>query len=154
MIFALPHPHPMSTKDRMYSRHHSSARKAFERCFGALFSQFKILYYPCRLSNLVDMNDVVKTCRILHNMIGERRGYEGTRKFKKDLEEVQAQVDQIDIQQIIRPECRYEQCRFWSDLLYGIDSANDAKKLMTALSEHIWNISGTTLLDGSDEDMI
>lgn len=43
-----------------FSAHHSSARKSVERVFGVLFRQFKIIYQPCRLQHIHEMNEVVE----------------------------------------------------------------------------------------------
>ena len=62
----------------------SSARKAVERVFGVLFARFGILYQPCRLQDLKDMQNVMKACCIMHNMMALERSYYGTSRFRME----------------------------------------------------------------------
>lgn len=145
MFLALPHPDPRSRKEKKYAAYHSSARKAVERVFGVVFRQFRILYNSCRLGSLEDMECVVKACAILHNMIAEKRGYAGTIKFKKELED--DEDIEINLKEVITSECRREQARQWRESV--MNEQPDQHKLFTeALIKHIWNRSGDDESDG------
>lgn len=108
-IFALPPSDGHSRKKRMYSARHSSVRKAFERLFGMLFKQFRVMYLPCLLWHLKDMHYVLKAFAILHNMIASRRGHAGRMKFREELDSVDAQCQEMMLQHISSSMCRYEQ---------------------------------------------
>lgn len=109
LIFAWPHPNPMNRKEKMYGSYHSSPRKAVERVFGVLYRQFRIVYNKSRLQDDKEMEMVVEMCCVLHNMIEGKRGYEGTMKSWKELEE--ANNFDLNLKELLNPECREEQAR-------------------------------------------
>lgn len=139
MFFALPHPDPRTRKEKMYSDYHSSARKAIERVFGVLFRQFRILYNRCRLENVEEIQEVVKACCIIHNMVAVERGYEGTMQFKKELEE---EENDIELERVVRPECRYEQARMWREEFIDAENREEHRWFTKALVENIWSREG------------
>lgn len=103
VFFTLPHINPHTRMDKSYSAHHSTARKAVKRLFGVLTRQFRILYLPSRLWHVSDMVTVVKACCILHNMIGNHRGYAGTMEFFEELYDAEEQVLPLDVETVATP---------------------------------------------------
>jgi hypothetical protein len=62
---------PANAKDCVYAKAQESVRKDMERTFGVLRARFRIAMNPRRLWSMTDMNDIVTTCVILHNMVVE-----------------------------------------------------------------------------------
>jgi hypothetical protein len=56
-------------------------RKDIERAFGVLQSRWLIITMPSRIWNPVDMNSIMRTCVILHNMIVEDNERDSTDTF-------------------------------------------------------------------------
>lgn len=140
-IFALPLADPRTGKEKCYSARHNSARKAVERVFGVLFRQFRVLYEPCRLWHLEDIHYVVKACAILHNMIADARGYQGTMRFRNELDG-EEQARPVDLEAVMTSECRYEQAELWRQYVDEMDSPDEFTGLQKALIDHIWNMAG------------
>lgn len=139
-FFAKPHPDAKSKKQRLYTAVHSSARKSVERVFAALFGQFEILDRPARLGNREDLNNIVLCCSILHNMVAEERGYNGTAKFRVGEHEVQTSGTLYDT--VSHPNCSYEQANIWRELLDPVDDLQNHLRLQDALISNIWNTHG------------
>jgi Plant transposon protein len=72
---------PAIERERLFSSSQEGDRKAVERVFGVLFSRFHILYRPSRLWHKPDMADVVASCCIIHNIIVDIKGENGTRNI-------------------------------------------------------------------------
>ena len=143
-IFAVPLVDPRTAKEKCFSNRHNSARKAVERVFGVLFTQFRILYEPCRLWHLEDISFVLKACAILHNMIADRRGYEGTMRFRNEVKE-EEQARPLALQSVMISECRYEQAEIWREHVDFMESPEEYARLEKALMEHIWNMAGDAM---------
>jgi hypothetical protein len=62
---------PANAKDHVYTKAQESARKDIECTFGVLRASFRIAMNSGRLWSMMDMNDIVTTCVILHNMVVE-----------------------------------------------------------------------------------
>jgi len=139
-IFAKPHSDPRTVKAKLYTRGHASARKAAERIFAALYGQFEILARPARLASVRDLNDIVLACSILHNMVAEERGYDGTAKFR--LAEESLQTMPVEYSSNTVPTCIYEQAEQWRNLCDETESLSDHTKLLHALMENFWNSYG------------
>jgi hypothetical protein len=55
----------------VFARQQEACCKDVEICFGVLQAKWKILYYAARLWNQCDLNTIMRTCVILHNMVVE-----------------------------------------------------------------------------------
>jgi hypothetical protein len=62
---------PANAKERVYAKAQESVRKDIESTFGILRARFWIAMNPGRLWSMTDINDIVTTCVILHNMVVE-----------------------------------------------------------------------------------
>jgi hypothetical protein len=62
---------PQGEARQHYARMQEGARKDVERCFGILQARFAIIQNPCRQWNLDTIDDILKACAILHNMVIE-----------------------------------------------------------------------------------
>lgn len=75
---------PIGKKQKLFARHQEGARKALERVFEVSLKPYRILYMPCRLYNLREMERYLLCCIIMHNMTVEDRHHSitGTRKTR------------------------------------------------------------------------
>lgn len=105
-----------------------------ERCFGVFLGQFFILQYnPCRLYDLEYMKTVVKACVIIHNMVADERGYDETMRFRQKLEARYGQTQAAVIDDIICPECVYQQTGVWRQELECLENLREHVLLSSAL---------------------
>lgn len=134
---------PRTAKENLYAQHQSEARKAVERAFGVLFSRFKILEVPARLWELEELDYIMRTCCIMHNMIGEHREirYTGTLVTLGESEEL-LQNTAVSYVALTRPESTYDQARFWREHCDPIEDPEQFHRLQVALQNHIWNMKG------------
>jgi len=63
--------HPMEQKTRHFAQQQESARKDIERAFGVLQTRFAVIRGPAYGWHRDQINDIMMTCIILHNMIVE-----------------------------------------------------------------------------------
>ena len=63
--------HPMEPKTRHFAQQQESARKDIERAFGVLQTRFAVIRGPAYGWHRDQINDIMMTCIILHNMIVE-----------------------------------------------------------------------------------
>lgn len=71
-----------------YGVKHAGVGNVVKRLFGVLFWQLFILYYPCRLQLITEMDTTVRESSIIHNLVAEERFYKGTMKFRHELDAV------------------------------------------------------------------
>jgi hypothetical protein len=62
---------PLGNKRKWFSERQESCRKDAERTFGVLRARFKILHCPGRLWCQAELNTIMTTCIVLHNLIVE-----------------------------------------------------------------------------------
>jgi Plant transposon protein len=72
---------PTTAAEKLYCGKQEGGRKGLERVFGGLFKRFKILHRPCQLHHVEGMEDTLRCCAILHNMMCAywRSKYTGSR---------------------------------------------------------------------------
>ena len=63
------------THNRIVLAQVRSVRKIIERVFGILKKRFRILKLPLCVKDLGDVEHVIRSCCILHNMIMEDKGH-------------------------------------------------------------------------------
>lgn len=87
------------------------------------------------------MNNIVKTCCIIHNMIVKHRmsQYSGTQCLYIDDNECSLTSD---IRVISRGRQSYEQAAFWRDFIDPFESSEEQIRLKYALMNHIWYLAG------------
>jgi hypothetical protein len=64
---------PTTHDERRYTTWQESSRKSIERTFGCLQRKFHILVKSIEQWYIYDINDIVLTCSILHNMMVQQR---------------------------------------------------------------------------------
>ena len=122
-------------KEKNFAQVQEGVRKSVERVFGVLFQRIHILKNPGRLWELDDMQLVMRTCVILHNMIVECRkedyvgdGAGGLRKDIGGREVVDVEWVAVDSQEGA------------TGVRHGnrVRSKTDHERLMKVLVDHIW----------------
>ena len=98
-------------REKQFGAHQEGARKAVERVFGVRITRFHLLCKPSRLWYEEDMIDVVKCCRIIHNIVCESRleNYTGMTNIRIGMEEpLPSQLNLVDSR-----DCTYDQAELW-----------------------------------------
>ncbi|XP_059649885.1 uncharacterized protein LOC132295593 [Cornus florida] len=112
-----------------------SYRKDVERVFGALQARFAIVWGLARFWSHEDLNDIMKACIILHNMI-----IEDERDNSLD--------DEYDAPEMVHPfEVSQEPSPLFSEFLarhHMILSSVIHHTLHNDLIEHLWSRQGET----------
>eukprot|EP00295_Goniomonas_pacifica_P046445 CAMPEP_0175904334 /NCGR_PEP_ID=MMETSP0108-20121206/4416_1 /TAXON_ID=195067 ORGANISM="Goniomonas pacifica, Strain CCMP1869" /NCGR_SAMPLE_ID=MMETSP0108 /ASSEMBLY_ACC=CAM_ASM_000204 /LENGTH=154 /DNA_ID=CAMNT_0017226129 /DNA_START=69 /DNA_END=533 /DNA_ORIENTATION=- len=70
-MFIGPISNPASDLEAKFTKAQEAVRKDVERAFGVLQKRFRIIKTPARLWDVENMELVMKTCLILHNLIIE-----------------------------------------------------------------------------------
>lgn len=130
----------MLRKATQFCKKLSNVYLSVERVFGVLFAQFRILY-PCRLYNVRDMETISHPCEIMHNILGNERGYEGTIQFREQMDE-ELQNLPMEVLPIERPVGTFEQAVLWRETLDPIEDPQEHFVLRQSLIRHMWNIEG------------
>jgi hypothetical protein len=121
---------PVSQKKRIYAETQESARKDVERAFGVLRSKFRIIYITARLWSHSDLNNIIRACVILHNMVieDERNLYSDHQEFERSSDPpISQNRDVPEISQLIKSYAKIRD-KVVSNILQ--------KDLM----EHIWQL--------------
>lgn len=92
---------PISDIDRNFTHWQESCRKDIERAFGVLQARWRILSFPARHWDRYFLDDIVRCCVILHNMIVEDE-YQESEQADEDVE-----FDEFD-GTIVSPNYRIE----------------------------------------------
>ncbi|XP_073137643.1 uncharacterized protein [Henckelia pumila] len=64
-------PRPLSQKYRTFARYQEDVRKDVERAFGVFQARWHVVRGPSRMWDPIDLDYIMKTCIILHDMIVE-----------------------------------------------------------------------------------
>ena len=65
------HVHENKKKKKLFAQAQEANRKDVERAFGVLQARFAIVRGPARFFHVETLQDIMKACVILHNMIVE-----------------------------------------------------------------------------------
>jgi Plant transposon protein len=128
---------PRTAKEKYFSKCQEGARKAVERVFGVLFQMFNILYQPSRLWYVEDMNNVVKACIIIHNMICEERRESYTGTINVGVNNPTSSASELIPYKSVQSE--NEQVAHWRDCVDHIENSHHHTKLQQSLCDHLWN---------------
>lgn len=131
---------PKDEREKFFAQQQEGVRKAVERVFGVLFKKYQILYRPSRLWNVVDMDNVVKACVIMHNMCCEERRstFTGSRVMRVRLDETEFPEPDEFVTFISPPPEDSAQSLFWSNHLVGVEEQEQHFALKKALKDHLW----------------
>ncbi|XP_065869318.1 protein ALP1-like [Euphorbia lathyris] len=120
---------PQTLKMKHFAKKQESCRKDVERAFGVLQSKFAIIRNPVRFWKKNVLQDVMRTCIILHNMIIED---------ERDLEApINVLIDKSTANVQMRPNYKAQ----FNEFLERQRQIKDQKahfELRNALIEHLW----------------
>lgn len=83
----------------------------------------------------------MKACFILHNVITDARGYEGTMRFRDELEG-EKQCAEVQLSLVMAHECRYDQSDMWREYIDGMETVEEYEFLKVTMVDHIFNMTG------------
>jgi Plant transposon protein len=73
---------PTNPRNKLLANQQEAIRQAVELIFAVLLQRFNIVYKPPRLFDKSNMENIMYTCCIIHNMVVKvrRESYSGTKK--------------------------------------------------------------------------
>ena len=140
---------PSTRQERAFCSQQEAVRKGVERVFGVLFKQFGILAIPSSLFFCEDMQLIMQTCCILHNMIVEKRskdytgdGAGGTRSEHMQYSTSDRECS-MSFSRLHSPESSFLATRV-EQIALSDDICNEErhKELVAALIDHICVLRG------------
>ncbi|XP_065623247.1 uncharacterized protein LOC136064850 [Quercus suber] len=128
-------PSPRGHKNKLFAKAQEANRKDVERAFGVLQARFAIVRGPARFFYSETLQDIMKACVILHNMIIED---------ERDVNEaVEVDYEQIDDNPTIQPS--RENTNEFTEFIETHRCIRDHKihsQLQLDLIEHLWQLQG------------
>ncbi|XP_065630496.1 uncharacterized protein LOC112027863 [Quercus suber] len=128
-------PSPRGHKNKLFAKAQEANRKDVESAFGVLQARFAIVRGPARFFYSETLQDIMKACVILHNMIIED---------ERDVNEaVEVDYEQIDDNPTIQPS--RENTNEFTEFIETHQCIRDHKihsQLQLDLIEHLWQLQG------------
>ncbi|XP_023901087.1 uncharacterized protein LOC112012950 [Quercus suber] len=128
-------PSPRGHKKKLFAKAQEANRKDVERAFGVLQARFAIVRGPARFFYSETLQDIMKACVILHNMI-----IEDERNVNEAVEEDYEQIDDNPTIQLSR-----ENTNEFTEFIETHQCIRDHKihsQLQLDLIEHLWQLQG------------
>uniref|UniRef100_A0A2N9I4H8 DDE Tnp4 domain-containing protein n=1 Tax=Fagus sylvatica TaxID=28930 RepID=A0A2N9I4H8_FAGSY len=127
---------PIEAKKKHFARVQEACRKDVECAFGILQARFSIVRGPARFWDQATLNDIMKACIILHNMIIEDERDSNEVQEDDDYEQVPESIPipvsrepTIEVQNFIQSHIR-------------IRNRETHSQLQADLVEHLWQLHG------------
>jgi hypothetical protein len=127
---------PVEAKKKHFARIQEACRKDVECAFGILQARFSIVREPARFWDEATLNDIMKACIILYNMIIEDERDSNEVQQDDDYEQVPESIPipvsrepTIEVQNFIQSHIR-------------IRSRETHSQLQADLVEHLWQLHG------------
>ena len=128
-------PSPRGHKNKLFAKAQEANRKDVERAFGVLQARFAIVRGPARFFHSETLQDIMKACVILHNMIIED---------ERDVNEaVELDYEQINDDPTI--QLSRENTNTFTEFIETHQCIRDHKnhfQLQSDLIEHLWQLQG------------
>nr|XP_023897389.1 uncharacterized protein LOC112009287 [Quercus suber] len=128
-------PRPLEAKRKLFAKVQEVYRKDVERAFGVLQAQFVIVRGPARFFYHETLQDIMKTCIILHNMI-----IEDERDEAEAVDLNYEQIDDISCTPMLR-----EPTNEFTEFIQVHQRIRDREvhsQLQMNLVEHLWQLKG------------
>nr|XP_023918427.1 uncharacterized protein LOC112029978 [Quercus suber] len=128
-------PSPLGPKRKLFAKAQKAYRKDVEHALGVLQARFAIVRGPARFLYHETLQDIMKTCIILHNMIIED-------------ERDEAEAVDLDYEQINEISCTpmsREPTNEFSEFIQVHECIRDQEvhsQLQMNLVEHLWQLQG------------
>ncbi|XP_059635651.1 uncharacterized protein LOC132277826 [Cornus florida] len=123
-------PHPTTVKEKLFANKQETVRKDVERAFGVLQMRWAITHQPVLYWNTEDLNKIMRTCIMLHNMIIEDEG-------EHILQWITSTDDSISLPHYVRNPSML--AAHISSRFSRIRNRSDNADLRRDLMEHLWN---------------
>jgi hypothetical protein len=121
---------PLTRKEANFTKAQEKARKDIERAFGVLQARFAIVRGPARFWDKKTLENIMKCCVILHNMILEdERGLN-----------LPCFYDNVGTR--VQPERNPDRVEAFLEAHRAIENANTHCQLRDDLVEHHWQLDG------------
>ena len=125
---------PLNDKEKQFSKSQEAVRKDVERVFSILKHKFQILGRPFRLWEISDIDRILTTCIIIHNMVVEDRIYhiDDDQHYKLQNNETILSIRSLPIEHNAPNDVR----------IFGLDFENiknDITKKVVYMHSHITN---------------
>lgn len=127
-VFVQSFSNPDTEKKAFFSKMQEVVRKDIERAFGVLQGRWHIIAKPAKGWHRSQLQDIMKTCVILHNMIIENQG--------------SAALINVELPKA-KPEFNYVPADIVKDKLKEIRDSVSYHRLRSDLVEHLWTWKGT-----------
>ncbi|XP_030958349.1 putative nuclease HARBI1 [Quercus lobata] len=128
-------PSPRGHKHKLFAKAQEANRKDVERAFGVLQARFAIVRGPARFFHSETLQDIMKACVILHNMIVED---------EQDINEaVELDYEQVNDNPTI--QLSRENTNTFTEFIETHQCIRDHKnhfQLQSDLIEHLWQLQG------------
>ena len=128
-------PSPQGHKNKLFAKAQEANRKDVERAFGVLQARFAIVCGPARFFYSETLQDIMKACVILHNMIIED---------ERDVNEV-VELDYKQINDNPTIQLSRENTYTFTEFIETHQCIRDHKnhfQLQSDLIEHLWQLQG------------
>ncbi|XP_059654544.1 uncharacterized protein LOC132301293 [Cornus florida] len=126
-------PHPTTVKEKLFANKQKAVRKDIEWAFDVLQMGWAITHQQVLFWNTEDLNKILRTCIILHNMIIEDEG-------ENILQWTPPTDDPISLPHYVRNTSML--AAHISSRLSRIRNRSDNADLRRDLMEHLWNQFG------------
>ncbi|XP_050280653.1 uncharacterized protein LOC126721645 [Quercus robur] len=128
-------PRPLGAKRKLFAKAQETYRKNVEHAFGVLQARFAIVRGPARFFYHETLQDIMKACIILHNMIIEDE--------RDEAEAVDLDYEQID--EISCTPMSREPTNEFTEFIQVHQCIRDREvhsQLQMNLVEHLWQLQG------------
>lgn len=141
LVFLKTNLSPSNLREQFFSKAQESFCQGVERLYAVLFSRWHILATPSRIRYIEDMNDVVKCCSIMHNMLIEetdKYGNIGT----KCIVSVDPSSENVPVRTQVAPDDVYDAAESYRITADSISDCLDHNMFPDALTNAIWKRHG------------
>lgn len=140
---------PQTKREKKFAKEQEAFRKGVERVYAALFSRWHILSNQSRIWHTEDMDFVVRTCAILHNMIVKERDRDGN-MGTNNIVNIDPEAEVTPLRTNTAPSATYEAAELFRQHADGIGKKGDNEMLNNALVYAIWEGYGK----GSSDEVL
>lgn len=135
---------PLDRRERLFAKSQEAFRKGAERVYAVLFSRWHILANPSRIWHTADMNLIVKSCVILHNMIVEARDKDDEDGFgTKNIASIDDNASIVPIRTRSIPSTPYAHAAYLRNTADRVEDNRDHALLQKAMADAMWLRHGT-----------
>lgn len=136
--FLGPISHPRTLIEQHYTKVQEGRRKDIERAFGALKLKWNILNRPSLTPKLTIMNQVLRVCVILHNMVVEEKRLTSENNTADEVCKDAEEADQVSALPSELREIQRSQGSCCSQYMKHLTNITAHNSLMQSIQSHLW----------------